>query len=217
MQKHIFFDQGAMHMAYTSGGLSSINEMAQAGLIDSKALNAWQLIDSGDPGSISSGNTLLLDREQNQIIEDQYDQMRNHDGPVGDVVTYLMTVVGSASIPGTKTPGEYSPLTISGSVSVPGPLWPLSHETVGVKIETPLPDFNISDKDSRWDYVINDTLPAYQRLLREHPDQARAIIATPVDDRIDDQRLAHRWPQLVENGLLDWDVSVNGDIGWGPW
>lgn len=217
MQKHIFFDQGAMHEAYSTGGINSISEMRAAGLIDDKAMTAWQDVDSGNPQLISAGNTLLLDREQNQIINSQYDQMRNHDGPVGPAMTYLMTVVGSASIPGTKTPGEYSPLTVSGEAEAPGPFWPVSHTTVKVTIKTPLPDFNVSNKGSRWDYVTKDTLPAYQRLLREHPEQARQIVATPINQRIDEQRLAKRWPQLVDDGITNWDVSVDGGIGWGPW
>lgn len=213
MQKHIFLDQGAMHMAYTRGGTAAIDEMRAAGLIDSKSQQAWHFIDTGVPSLVSAGNTTLLDREQNQIINKQYDQMRSHDGVVGQTMTYLMTAVGSASIPGTRTPGEYKPLQLSGSFTV-SQLF--THETVKVTVSTPLPDFNVSDKDSRWDYVVHDTLPAYQKLLREHPDQARAIISTPIDARIDEQRLLHRWPQLVKNGITDWDVDVDGDVGWGP-
>jgi hypothetical protein len=213
MQKHIFFDQGSMHEAYTAGGIQSINEMYQAGLIDTKALTAWTDIDNPqhDPQLISQGNLLLLDREQNQIINNQYDQMRNHDGPVGEAVTYLMTAVGSASIPNTRTPGEYKPWTFNLRATLPGPIPFATSESVGVKVQTPLPDFNISNKDSRWDYVLNDTLPAYQALLRDHPDQVRQIVSTPVDQRIDEQRLANRWPQLVGQ-LTNWDVTPEGNV-----
>jgi len=212
MQKHIFFDQGSMHQAYTAEGLAAVQEMQQAGLIDQKALTAWTDIDSGRPDQVSAGNTLLLDREQNQIIFGQYDQMRNHDGPVGPAMTYLMTAVGSASIPGTRTPAQYSPLSFGGDITVPSPI-PFVDETIGVHVSTPLPDFNISDKDSRWDYVTHDTLPAYQALLRDHPDQVFSIVSTPVGQRIDQQRLSQRWPQLAEDLLTDWDVSVDAGIG----
>jgi hypothetical protein len=141
-------------------------------------------------------------------IDKQYNDMYQHDGPVGAVVTYGMTVAGSASIPGTRTPGEYSPLSVGGDITLPGPL-PFPHESVGMHVSTPLPDFNIADKDSRWDYISHDTLPAYQQFLHDHPDQTRAIIASSLSDRIAEQRLSERWPQLADDLLTDWNVDVD--------
>jgi hypothetical protein len=220
MQKHIFFDQATMHAAYTTPGqfgrMTAIDEMWAAGLIDTKARNAWKLIDGGDPIEVSLGNRDLLDREQNQVIAKQYDEMRSHDWAVGPAMTYVMTVVGSASIPGTKTPAEFSPLTVSGDADIP--LGPFVHENVEVTISTPLPSFNISDRQARWDYVQNDTLPAYQRLLAEHPELARAIISSPVDDRIEQQRIVHRVDDLAGHLVTDWGIDVDGDLGVGfPW
>jgi hypothetical protein len=214
MQKHVFMDQGSMHEAYATGGTAAIDEMYAAGLIDDNAKLAWHEVASGDPAQIKDGNTRLLSREQNQILDKQYDEMRNHDGPVGQVMTYGMSVVGSASIPNTRTPGEYSPLTFGGDVTIPGPV-PFTHESLGVHVKTPLPDFNISDKDARWDYVTHDTLPAYQQLLQDHPDEARAIIASSVDDRMAQQRLAQRWPQLADDLLTNWDIDVSAGVGVG--
>ena len=220
MQKHIFFDQAAMHEAYDEGGpitgIQNIQEMRAAGLIDDKAMGAWNGIDSGDPAKIQRGNEDLLDREQNQVINRQYDEMRDHDGPVGQAMTYMMTVVGSASIPGTLSPGEYSALDFTiDSGDVPVVLNPIGPD-VKVKVKTPLPDFNVSDKDSRWDYVTHDTLPAYQKLLAEDPERARAIVASNVDGRIDEQRLAHRWPDVVKEYATDWDVDVDTGFHVGP-
>jgi hypothetical protein len=212
MQKHIFIDQASMHEAYLSGGGVAIDEMRAAGLIDGNAQTAWQEIASGDPAQIQDGNTRLLNREQNQIIDKQYNDMYQHDGPVGALMTYGMTVAGSASIPGTRTPGEYSPLSVGGEVTLPGPV-PFTHESVGVQVSTPLPDFNIADKDSRWDYISHDTLPAYQQFLRDHPDEARAIIASSVSDRVALQRLSQRWPQLADDLLTNWDVDVDAGFG----
>jgi hypothetical protein len=212
MQKHIFIDQASMHEAYLAGGGAAIGEMRAAGLIDGNAQTAWQEIASGDPAQVQDGNTRLLNREQNQIIDKQYNDMYQHDGPVGAVVTYGMTVAGSASIPGTRTPGEYSPLSVGGDVTLPGPL-PFTHETVGVHVSTPLPDFNIADKDARWDYISHDTLPAYQQFVHDHPDQARAMIASSLSDRIAQQRLSQRWPQLAHDLLTNWDVDVDAGFG----
>lgn len=215
MQKHIFIDQGAMHAAYLGGGTAALDEMRAAGLIDPATSDAWHDIASGDPARIENGNAALLSREQNQIIDNQYDQMRDHHGPVGQAMTYAMTALGAASIPGTETPGEFSPLTFGGEVTVPvpDPLPFVSAEAeVGVQVSTPLPDFNVSDRDSRWDYISNDTLPAYQDLLHDHPDQARQIIASPVEDRLAEQRLAERYPQVIDDLLTNWGVDVHGDV-----
>jgi hypothetical protein len=214
MQKHIFIDQGSMHEAYLNGGLLAIDEMKAAGLIDRETQLAWRDIASGDPGLVEHGNAQLLYREQNQIVNNQYNDMRQHDGPVGAAVTYGMTVAGSASIPGTRTPGEYSPLSVSGSVSLPSPV-PFVRENVGVQVSTPLPDFNIADRDARWDYISHDTLPAYQQLLRDHPDEVRAIVASSLTDRIAAQRLAQRWPELAHDLLSNWDVDVSVGVGLG--
>jgi hypothetical protein len=214
MQKHIFIDQGSMHEAYLTGGQGAIDEMRAAGLIDDNAQSAWRKIASGDPAQIQDGNTRLLNREQNQIIDKQYNDMYQHNPPIGKIMTYGMTAAGAASIPGTKTPGQYSPLTVNGTVTLPGPV-PFTHEKVNVKVTTPLPDFNIADKDARWAYITQDTLPAYQQLLRDHPDQARAIVASPVEYRLAQQRLAERWPQLAQHMVNDWDVDVGVRFGVG--
>jgi hypothetical protein len=216
MQKHIFIDQASMHEAYLTGGMPAMQEMRDAGLIDDKARTAWADIASGDPARIQEGNTLLLDREQNQIINKQYDDMYNHHGLVGQAMTYGMTVAGSASIPNTRTPGEYSPITIHGEVELPGPVPFLSHETVGATVTTPLPDFNVANREDRWDYITHDTLPAYQQLLAQDPARAQAIIASPVEDRMNQSRLSHRWPELVDDLLTNWDVDVEAGIGFGP-
>jgi hypothetical protein len=130
-------------------------------------------------------------------------------------MTYGMTVAGAASIPNTKTPGEFSPLTFGGTVHVPGPV-PFTHETVGVHVETPLPDFNIANKDDRWNYITHDTLPAFQQLLHDHPDEVRSIVASSVDDRVARYRLAQRWPELANDLLTNWDVNVDAGFGLGP-
>lgn len=218
MQKHIFFDQAAAHEAYLAGPPNNktayIDEMQRAGLFPGdvppdKTANAWHVIANphSTPQQIMDANGTLLYREQNVVIKDQYNEMYNHDGPVGKTFTYLMTTVGAASIPGTHTPGEYRPLTFGGSVTVPVVV---GGETVGVHVKTPLPDFNITNPQDRWDYVTHDTLPAYQKLLQQDPNLARQIVATPVQDRIAQQRLSARWPTIAGDLLYkDWDIDLD--------
>jgi hypothetical protein len=218
MQKHIFFDQAAAHEAYLAGPPNNkaayIDEMQKGGLFPGdvppdKTANAWHVIANphSTPQQIMDANGTLLYREQNVVIKDQYNQMYNHDGPVGKVFTYMMTTVGAASIPGTHAPGEYRPLTFGGDVSIPVVV---GKETVGVHVVTPLPDFNITNAQDRWDYVTHDTLPAYQKLLQTNPELARQIVATPVQDRISQQRLSARLPTITEDLLYkDWGIKLD--------
>ncbi|UGY93980.1 hypothetical protein [Streptomyces gobiensis] len=194
MQKNIFMDLGSMHMAYLHGGIDAIEEMRSAGLIDAKAVGAWRDIATGEPARVSSGNTALLDREQNQIISGQWDQMYRRHAPVGSLLTYGMTVGGSASIPGAKTPGQYSPLRVTTPVT-------------GVRLTTPLPDFNLADKERRWQYITEDTLPAYQNLLRHRPGEVRRIISSPFEGRVAEERLSARWPEVAGRLITGWHLD----------
>ncbi|WP_375493751.1 hypothetical protein [uncultured Jatrophihabitans sp.] len=213
MQKHIFFDIGAQHEAYIDGGTTATNELARAGLIDRATSLAWQQIPHGDAAHLRAATTQFANREQNTVIADQYDQMANHDKPIGPVMTYLMTSVGSASLPGTKTPGQYKPLTLGASESLSGPLG-IGHEKVSATVTTPLPAFNIADRRARWDYIRHDTLPAYYNLLDKNGGaDARTLIGSSIDDRIQQQRLGNRIPQLLHDGLTDWGLEVDNEVG----
>lgn len=211
MQKDIFFDQAMVHEAYLGGGLDAIRELEQAGLIDYGTSQAWRDIDhgwrTGDPSLVERGNTRLLLREQRDIIDLNYQRMYQRPG-TGPAFTYLMTAVGAPSIPGAQSFADYRPVVVT--VETPGPErifgWdnPLQGE---VDIRTPFPAGNIADFDDRWTFITEDTLPAYQQLLREDPARARAIIASDVGDRIDDFRLHHRIDELLGHYLGDWGIE----------
>jgi hypothetical protein len=198
MQKHVFMDQASMHEAYLTGGATAIAEMRAARLIDDSAVAAWRAIATGRTELIQDANTHLLSREQNQILAAQWNQMRQHHGPIGGMVTYAITLTGSVSIPGAKTPAQYSPLAISTKIR---------NTTPRLVLTTPLPSFNIADQADRWTYIIHDTLPAYQRILHNYPTEARQIIASPMEDRVAQQRLAARRPQLATHLITSWCLS----------
>lgn len=215
MQRNIFFDQAMMHEAYLAGGVEAIEELRRAGLIDAGTLRAWEQIDegrrTGDQSLIERGNERLLQREQRDIIDEHY--LRMYDRPVtGPAFTYLMTAVGEPSIPGAQSFADYRPLWVT--IETPGPEripfvnWdnPLQGE---IHIRTPLPDGNLALYEDRWTFIQEDTLPAYQRLLREDPELARAIVGSDVAGRIDDFRLHHRIDSLLAHYLTDWGVRVN--------
>ena len=215
MQKDIFFDQAMMHEAYLGGGMASIRELQEAGLIDPRGEQAWANIDegrrTGNVDLLKAGNTALLYREQHDIIEHNYQKM--YDRPLtGPAFTYLMTAVGEPSIPGAKSFAEYKPLTVT--VETPGPeripFTPWDNPLQGeVKVKTPLPDGNIAHFDDRWDYISKDTLPAYQKLLAEDPGRAKDIIGSDVGGRIDEYRLQNRADDLAKKFITDWDVDFD--------
>lgn len=198
MQKQVFMDQASMHEAYLTGGTTAIAEMRAAGLIDDSAVAAWRAIATGRTELIQDANTHLLSREQNQILAAQWNQMRQHHGLIGGMVTYAITLTGSVSIPGAKTPAQYSPLTIRTKTG---------STTPHLMLTTPLPSFNIADQANRWTYITHDTLPAYQHILHGYPAEARRIIASPMEDRVAEQRLAARWSQLATHLITSWYLS----------
>ncbi|HYJ70241.1 MAG TPA: hypothetical protein VEX15_21525 [Nocardioidaceae bacterium] len=210
MQKDIFFDQAAMHQAYLDGGMDAIAEMRDAGLFDNgdpdQTYNAWSQIDegrrTGNNELITAGNEYLLYREQHDIIDDSYQTMKDH--PVtGEAVTYLMGAVGQPSIPGAQGLGDVSPLKAEIPVTVG-----IVPSMVHVEVETPLPNGNIADFDTRWNLIEKDTLPAYQHLINDDPERAREIIGSNVHDRIEDGRLVHRVDDITEDLLTDWHVRA---------
>lgn len=206
MQKQIFTDQMPMHEAYMAMGMEGIEEMRDAGLIDNQMVDAWRDIDSGDPGRVADGNADLLYREQHEIIADDYDDMRNYHGPVGQAMTYTMGAIGAPGIPGAQSLGEYDPLTFGVSVD---PWGPGPHGSV--EVETPLPDGNISNADTRWDLIENDTLPAFQELIENDPERVEEILSGDVAERINDARLHNNIDDLVGR-LGDWQIDVDGGL-----
>jgi len=224
MQRQIFEDMGAMHEAYLSGpeGIAALEEMTAAGVIRPKVMQAWRFIDvgtqTGDADLLHRGAVGLADREQNQIIADNWDAMYDHP-PFGPAVTYLMTTIGKPSVPGALFPGQVRSLEIPlspdldlpdeidlpDSPRIPLTPWklpdlpsvPLPPDQVLVR--TTLPDFNVSDREDRWDYFLTDTMPAYVELLEE---QDRVTIETemsrPIEERIEEQRALNRLPDIME-------------------
>ena len=60
----------------------------------------------------------------------------------------------------------------------------------------------------RWKLIDADTLPAYLAFLRDHPDQARAVVATPLSQRVTGYRLLARAGQLAAAAFTHWDLDA---------
>jgi len=202
MQKKIFEDQSVMHEAYLDGGLAAIDELRDAGVIDDATQDAWRRIDFGrrndDSVSIDDGNRTLLFREQHDIIDSFYLRMFDHR-PVGRLFTYLLTLVGTPSVPGAKSFAEVFPLALT----VPLPARRM------LSVATPLPDGNIALFANRWGLIEVDTLPAYLGLVEEHDGDARALLETPIDYRVARFRLLARVCDLATAVFTHWRVHLS--------
>lgn len=211
MNQEIFFDQARQHMAYEQGGMKEIERLRDSGAITKETAEAWRDISSGDAEKVKHGNTVLLDREQNQIINDDYNAMRDR-AVTGNAVTYMVTLAGEPSIPGAKSYPEVFPLGTS--VESPGfkdiPFTNLDNPLqVRTEITTGLPDGNIANEKQRWALIDADTLPAYQHLLANDPGQVRDIIGSDFNDRVDQYRPSNNVGPIVQRIVDGFDVKVH--------
>lgn len=207
MQKEIFTDQAIQHVAYTQGGIEEIDRLVDAGVLPPEMGEAWWDIDSGDEDRIWAGNKRLLHREQNEIIPEYYDEMREY-GALGGVVTWGMTIVGQPSIPGAKRFPEVYPVR---------PLILSSEDILGVDKDSPLcqdvyfrtgfPDGNISRQQDRWNYIEEDTLPAFYRYETQQNSALKQELNRDFDERVDDVRFLKNKMVTVGNFINDFKLE----------
>ena len=201
MQKKIFEDQAPMHEAYLAGGVAQIEEFYRARIIDAATLEAWRQIDAGrrDPAAdtVADGNRMLLFREQHDIIDWYYARMFALPVAAGP----NLHVSADARRRAVGAPRSVFP------AAVPAPgrrrLPPIA-----ISARTPLAEGNIAIFADRWKLIDTDTLPAYLAFIRDHPDQARAMVATPLSQRVSRYRLLARAGQLAAGTLTRWEVDL---------
>ncbi|RJO74703.1 hypothetical protein D5S18_14605 [Nocardia panacis] len=194
MQRHIFTDLVSMHEAYTERGMSGIDELFAAGAIDESARTAWRSIDSGTREGSIDALTRMADREQNQIIADQWDATAAGRGETGRVLTYASTLLGKSAIPGVRAPGVYAPATVRAEVG--------GHT---LALRTPLPDFDWADRDTRWAYLLAELIPRHID-LESDPAAAAAVLGEPFSSKLIRGRLGSRLPDLLADLGSEWAV-----------
>jgi hypothetical protein len=202
MQKKIFEDQAVMHEAYITGGLPQIDALYRARIIDIATLRAWQQIDAGrrhdDWAALAAGNRALLFREQYDIIDRFYIQMLRFHHAQGRAFTYLLTLIGTPSIPGADSYPERYPLTLAARLL-----------RAAVKARTPLADGNIAIFADRWKLIEANTLPRYLDLVRDDIGTVKTELQEPITERMARYRLLRRGPALALSALTDWDLSIH--------
>jgi hypothetical protein len=189
MQKQIFMDMGWQHAAYDRGGIEEMRRLASTGELPPEQLTAWEDIASGDPARISQGNEALLRREQEVILQDDYDAMQRR--PLGEAVTYMLGAVSESPVRDGEPFREVvddARIDLPDQVGIPGV----------VEIDTPdeitfdaplVPTGNIANFDSRWQWIQRDMLPQYQDLLQNDMQGLRNDISRPLNERAQDYRL----------------------------
>ncbi|MBF6540224.1 hypothetical protein [Nocardia farcinica] len=189
MQKNIFSDLMPLHTVYVREGLPAIEEFQRAGLIDASVLTAWRDIASGDHDRIAAGNATLLRREQEWAIGAQWDHVREYKGSVGEAITYVSGAAGSPSVAGVLPPREFRPVQI-----------PFTGTDGRAMILTlPLPGWNWSVLDDRWDYITTELLPKYKDQVANNWPALEAVMRTPYEVQMETHRPLLTIPQLLES------------------
>jgi hypothetical protein len=199
MQRKIFEDQALMHEAYLGAGLDGIRALGAAGIIDTATVLAWEQIGADDDSAlVHEGNRALLYREQHDVIDRFYVDMRHHAPPAGRLFTYLLTLAGTPAVPGAKNYCAVFPLTL---------LAPISRRT-RVALRTPLAAGNLALFADRWKLIEADTLPAYQRLIGTRAGAACALIERPIGERTGRFRLLRRGGRILLAALTHWRLAL---------
>ncbi|MGW0172690.1 hypothetical protein ACWDUM_02475 [Rhodococcus sp. NPDC003322] len=187
MQKAIFADLMPMHYAYTHDGLAGIDEFHDAGLIPEDVREAWYAIASGEPDRVADGNMSLLRREQRDVVGAKWDEVRAYGAGVGSALTYVMTLAGSPSVAGVP------PLRSHRSIEVETTL----PDGRTATLHTPLPGWDWSVYDQRWQYVSTELLPRYRNMVENDWPALERILRTPYDVQFETGRATSRIPAIL--------------------
>ena len=188
MQKAIFSDLMPMHHVYVHEGLPGLEEMHRAGLFPGDIMGAWYDIASGDPDRIASGNATLLNREQGWVVAGMWDEVRDYEDGLGEAFTFLMTLAGSPSVAGVPPLRNHRPITVSGVLPDGRP----------ATLHTPLPGWDWSRYEERWDYVSSQLLPRYRHESEHNWPALEATLRLPYEQQFEAARATSRIPQILD-------------------
>jgi hypothetical protein len=198
MQKAIFCDLMPMHQAYVDGGLPALQEMADAGVFGPEIMDAWRDIASGEPARIAAGNEVLLHREQLTVIGERWDAVRTYRGNLGEALTYATTMVGSPSVGGVQPMRSWRPIHFTRQLA--------GGKTAQVTV--PLPDWDWSNFDERWDYITDQLLPGYTDQVTHHWDALNIQLNTPMALQMQLHRPLANLGAIAEDAATTFTVEI---------
>ncbi|MFE6863278.1 hypothetical protein [Nocardia sp. NPDC057668] len=198
MQKNIFSDLMPMHDAYVTGGLPALREFEAAGLFGADIMAAWGDIASGVPDRVAAGNRVLLNREQGWVVSRQWDEVRAYRGDIGAALTYATGAAGSPSVAGVVPPREFNPVRVRFTTADGRP----------ALLTLPLPDWDWSVFESRWDYISSELLPKYRYQVENNWPALEAAMRTPYEVQMESKRPLLNIPQLLSSAAGELRVTV---------
>ena len=198
MQKAIFSDLMPMHYVYKHEGIAGLEEMHRAGLFPEEIMQAWYDVASGDPDRVAHGNMTLLNREQGWVVSDMWDVVRGYKDGLGEAFTYLMTLAGSPSVAGVPALRDFNPVAIEGTL-------PDGRQAT---LHTPLPSWDWSVYEQRWDYVTTQLLPRYRHEVDHNWPALEAKLRVPYEQQFESARATARIPDILGSMLRATYISV---------
>lgn len=187
MQKAIYSDLMPMHYVYANEGLPGLEEMHRAGIFGDDIMDAWRDVASGDPDRIAHGNMTLLNREQGWVVSQMWDDVRGYKDGLGESFTYMMTLAGSPSVAGVPALRDYKPVTLQGTLP----------DGRGATLHTPLPSWDWSVYEQRWEYVTTQLLPRYRDEVEHNWPALEAKLQVPYEQQFEAARATSRIPQIL--------------------
>lgn len=187
MQKAIFSDLMPMHYVYIHEGMGGLEEMHRAGLFPDEIMEAWRDVASGDADHVARGNAVLLNREQGWVVGGMWDDVRGYKDGLGEAFTFLMTLAGSPSVAGVPPLREHSPVTISGVLP----------DGRTATLHTPIPDWDWSRYEQRWDFVTTQLLPRYRHQSEHDWPALEATLRVPYEQQFEGARATSRIPEIL--------------------
>lgn len=187
MQKAIFSDLMPMHYVYVHEGMPGLEEMHRAGLFPDEIMEAWRDVASGQPDRVAGGNSVLLNREQGWVVGGMWDEVREYKGGLGEAFTFLMTLAGSPSVAGVPSLREHSPLTVEGVLP----------DGRVATLHTPIPGWDWSRYEERWDYVTTQLLPRYRHEVEHNWPVLEATLRVPYEQQFESARATSRIPEIL--------------------
>jgi hypothetical protein len=198
MQKAIYSDLMPMHYVYSREGIAGLEEMYRAGLFPTEIMTAWYDVASGDRDRIAHGNMVLLKREQQWVVGEHWDRVRAYKDGLGEAFTFMMTLAGSPSVAGVP------PLRDHLAVTIPTTL----PDGRAATLHTPIPGWDWSVFDQRWDYVTTELLPRYRHMVENDWPALEATLRVPYEQQFESARATRRIPELLGDVARATYVSV---------
>ncbi|WP_210753976.1 hypothetical protein [Gordonia paraffinivorans] len=197
MQKNIFSDLMPMHRAYVTGGLPALREMHEAGIFDDEIMHHWEGIASKDPERVAAGNARLLQREQGEVIKKQWDATRNYRNGVGEAMTYASTILAAPSVAGVVPPRDINQVQVTGRA--------LDGRKAIVTL--PLPKWNWSVYEDRWEYITEQLLPKYKSQVEHNWPALSAAMRVPYFEQMETHRPTRNLLPLFQSVLTSIKVT----------